>query len=40
MELDPKYADVIVKRWLKFTGADHAELVRGGKKQPVTANML
>ncbi len=40
MELDPKYADVIVKRWLKFTGADHAELVRGGKKQPVTTNML
>ena len=40
MELDPKYADVIVKRWLKFTGADHAELVRGGKKQSVTTNMF
>ena len=40
MELDPKYADVIVKRWFKFTGADHAELVRGGKKQIVKANVF
>ena len=40
MELDPKYADVIVKRWLKFTGADHAQLVRGGKTTAVKANMF
>ena len=40
MELDPKYADVIVKRWLKFTGADHAELVRNGKKQAVSSDMF
>lgn len=40
MELDPKYADVIVKRWLKFTGADHAELVRNGKKQAVSLDMF
>jgi hypothetical protein len=40
MELDPKYADVIVKRWLKFSGADHAELMRGGIKQVVAANMF
>lgn len=40
MELDPKYVDVIVKRWLKFTGAEHAELVRNGKKSVVKANML
>lgn len=30
MEIDPKYAGVIVKRWLKFTGNDQAELVRDG----------
>lgn len=40
MELDPKYADVIVKRWLKFTGAGHADLVRAGKKQRVEANVF
>ena len=40
MELDPKYADVIVKRWLNFTGADHAEMFRNGKKQAVAANMF
>ena len=37
MELDPKYADVIVKRWLKFTGTDHVELMRGGKKKVIKA---
>ena len=40
MELDPKYADVIVKRWLKFTGADHATLQRGGKKMVVEASVF
>ena len=40
MELDPKYADVIVKRWLKFTGTDRAELVRDGKKRIVEANVF
>ena len=40
MELDPKYADVIVKRWLKFTGAGQAELVRSGKKIRVQATDL
>ena len=28
MELDPKYADVIVKRWEEFTGKK-AELIDG-----------
>ncbi|MFI3167119.1 MAG: site-specific DNA-methyltransferase [Bacillota bacterium] len=32
MELDPKYADVIVKRWLKFTRKDSVELLRNGEK--------
>lgn len=37
MELDPKYADVIVKRYLKFTNAEAATLIRNGKKQTVKA---
>ncbi|MCK9577457.1 MAG: site-specific DNA-methyltransferase, partial [Clostridia bacterium] len=37
MELDPKYADVIVKRYLKFTNASEATLIRNGKKQIVKA---
>ena len=40
MELDPKYADVIVKRWLKFTGTDRTELVRDGRKWIVEANVF
>ena len=36
MELDPKYADVIVKRWLKFTGQSAAILVRNGEKSSVS----
>ena len=32
MELDPKYADVIVKRWQNFTGSTDIFLVRNGKK--------
>lgn len=35
MELDPKYADVIVKRYLKFTDAASVQLVRDGKKVTV-----
>ena len=35
MELDPKYADVIVKRWLKFTDNQAATLVREGKEYTV-----
>ena len=36
MELDPKYADVIVKRYMKFTGAKQVEVVRNGQKIVVT----
>ena len=32
MELDTKYADVIIKRWAKFTGNTGAEVIRDGKK--------
>lgn len=31
MELDTKYADVIIKRWAKFTGNTGAEVIRDGK---------
>ena len=37
MELDPLYADVIIKRYLKFTGQDEVTLIRDGKKQIVKA---
>ena len=40
VELDEKYCDVIVKRYLEFTGADQVALLRGGKKQAVSINML
>ena len=40
MELDPKYADVIVKRYLKFTKAASVQLVRNGKKVTVEASEL
>ena len=36
MELDPKYADVIVKRYMKFTGATQVEVIRDGQKIVVT----
>ena len=36
MELDPKYADVIVKRYMKFTGAKQVEVIRNGVKIVVT----
>lgn len=37
MELDPKYASVIIKRYLKFTGASEVELIREGKSTIVKA---
>lgn len=37
MELDPRYADVIVRRYLNFTGDNHVILVRNGKKQTVSS---
>ena len=37
MELDPKYADVIIKRYIKFTGADEVKLLRKGKETSVKA---
>lgn len=40
MELDPKYADVIVKRWLNFTGKTEAILERNGEKLSVKSNMF
>ena len=40
MELDPRYADVIVKRWAKFTGKDSAELVRNGQKKVVSSLLI
>lgn len=36
MELDPKYADVIVKRYMKFTSCKEVTVVRDGKKIVVT----
>jgi len=35
MELDPKYADVIVKRYMKFTGCSEVTLIRNGEKSCV-----
>ena len=32
MEIDEIYADVILKRWLKFVNKDEAEVIREGKK--------
>ncbi len=40
MELDPRYADVIVKRWLKFTEKDAATLIRDGEETTVTSVKL
>lgn len=36
MELDPKYADVIVKRYLNFTGDKTVTLVRNGENKAVS----
>ncbi len=40
MELDPKYADVIVKRYIKFTGCDKVQLIRNGKKTNVSTMLI
>lgn len=40
MELDPKYADVIVKRYLNFTKAEEITLIRGGKKMVVKSSEI
>jgi DNA modification methylase len=32
MEIDPKYAEVIVKRYLNFVKKDEAEVIRNGRK--------
>ena len=40
MELDPKYADVIIKRWLKFTGAESVTVVRDGKKEDIKSSIF
>ena len=35
MELDPRYVDVIVKRYMGVTGKKDITLIRNGKKIPV-----
>ena len=35
MELDERYCDVIVKRYLKFTGKNDVVLIRDGKRIPL-----
>jgi len=40
MELDPKYADVIVKRYLKFTGEKSTILYRNGEKIIVNSSLI
>jgi DNA modification methylase len=40
MELDPRYADVIVKRYINFTGADTVTLIRNGQKNIVTCSLI
>ncbi len=40
MELDPKYADVIVKRYLKFTGEKSTILHRNGEKIVVNSSLI
>jgi DNA modification methylase len=40
MELDPKYADVIVKRYLNFTKAEEITLIREGKKKVVKSSEI
>lgn len=32
MELDPKFVDVIVRRWMKVTGSDNIVCIRNGKQ--------
>ena len=40
MELDPRYADVIVKRYLNFTGADSVTVIRNGEKIIVSSSLI
>ena len=40
MELDPKYADVIVKRYMKFTGCGEVTLIRNGEKKVVSEMLI
>ena len=40
MELDPKYADVIVKRYIKFTNTDEVTLIRNGKKKIINSSKI
>ncbi len=40
MELDPRYADVIVKRYINFTGADSVTVIRDGEKNIVSSSLI
>ena len=40
MEIDPKYADVIIKRYLNFTKRDSVDLLRDGKKKVVSSSQI
>ena len=40
MELDPRYADVIVKRYINFTGADSVTVIRNGEKNIVSSSLI
>ena len=40
MELDPRYADVIVKRYINFTGADSVTVIRNGEKIIVSSSLI
>jgi len=40
MELDPKYADVIVKRYLNFAKTEEITLIREGKKKVVKSSEI
>lgn len=40
IELDPKYADVIIKRYLKFSNAEQVTVIRDGKSIVVQAQEI
>ena len=40
MEIDPKYADVILKRYFNFTKKESVELIRDGKKKVVSSSQI
>lgn len=40
IELDPKFCDVIVKRYISVTGKDDVTLLRGGKEIPLNETSL